>query len=106
MSSSHLPAAAGKFAESQPDIWSAYTKLGEAVSNSGPLDADQRRLIKIAMAIGADSEGAVHSHVRQALGEGIAPEILRHVGHLTITTLGFPRAMRALSWIEDEIAKR
>ena len=49
----------------------------------------------------AGSEGAVHSHARRALSEGIAPQAVRHTALLAITTLGFPQAMRAATWIED-----
>ena len=64
-----------------------------------------RRLLKLALAIGARSEGATHSHTRQALEAGLAPEALRQVALLAITTLGFPAAVAGLSWIEDELKK-
>jgi alkylhydroperoxidase/carboxymuconolactone decarboxylase family protein YurZ len=56
------------------------------------------------MAIGANSEGAVHSHARQALEEGVSAGEIRQVCNLAITTLGFPAAMAALSWVNDMIA--
>ena len=59
---------AGRFAEDYPDVWQHYTALGKAVSEAGQIDARTRRLLKIALAIGAGSEGAVHSHVRQSDG--------------------------------------
>ena len=95
------PSGAGKFAERYPNVWSAYESLGIAISESGPLDARMRRLVKLALAIGARSEGAVHSHVRQALEDGMSAEELRQVATLAITTLGFPAAMAGLSWIND-----
>ena len=98
-----LPSTAGVFAEQFPDVWEAYQSLGKACGETGPLDARQRRLIKLALAIGANSEGAVHSHVRQAVQEGISPEELHHVALLAITTLGFPDAMKGYTWINDII---
>ncbi|MEE8189049.1 MAG: carboxymuconolactone decarboxylase family protein [Kiloniellales bacterium] len=95
------PSGAGVFAEQFPQAWEAYAALGKAAAESGPLDTHSRRLIKLALSIGARSEGAVHSHTRQARDEGIAPEELRQVAALAITTLGFPAAMAALSWIND-----
>jgi len=95
------PSGAGTFAKSFPDVWSAYSSLGKAAAECGPLDARDRRLLKIAMAIGARSEGAVHSHARQARDEDIPPEEIRQIAILAITTLGFPAAMAALSWIND-----
>lgn len=100
-----LPAGAGAFQRANPEVWSAYDALGKACAEAGPLDAQTRRLIKLALAIGAGSEGAVHSHTRQALEEGHAPEALQQVATLSITTLGFPRAIAALSWIDDIISK-
>ena len=95
------PSGAGVFAAQFPKAWGAYEALGKACSESGPLDARSRRLIKLALSIGARSEGAVHSHARQGAAEGLAPEELRQVAALAITTLGFAAAMAGLSWIND-----
>ena len=61
-----------------------------AARKAGPLDARTRHLVKIALASGAGSEGAVHSHVRRGLAEGLTKEEIRHVVLLAITTLGLP----------------
>lgn len=98
------PTGAGALAESFPGVWEAYQGLGKAAAEAGPLDARTRRLIKLALSIGANSEGAVHSHVRQALEEGLSKEELQQVALLAITTLGFPTAMAGISWVND-IAK-
>jgi AhpD family alkylhydroperoxidase len=97
----NLPAAAGNVANTYPDIWKAYSNLGEACANAGPLDDKVRRLIKLALAIGAGSEGAVHSHTRRALEAGMTAEEIKQVAMLAIPTHGFPRAIAALTWIED-----
>ena len=99
------PSRAGDLARRAPDVWNAYAALGKAVAEAGPLDDRTRRLLKLALAIGARSEGATHSHTRQALEAGLAPEELRQVALLAITTLGFPAAVARLSWIEDELNK-
>lgn|SRR5690606_12453686 len=96
-----LPSAAADLAERYPEVWQAYATLGERCAQAGPLDPRTRHLVKLALAIGAQSEGATHSHVRRALAEGVAPEALRHVALLAIGTLGFPQAVRALTWIGD-----
>jgi alkylhydroperoxidase/carboxymuconolactone decarboxylase family protein YurZ len=96
-----LPGAASRVAEEKPGLWSALQALGEAAAESGPLDARTRRLINLAYAIGADSEGATHSHTRRALKEKIAAEELHHVAYLAITTLGWPHAIRGLTWVQD-----
>ena len=96
-----LPAAAGKLAKSHPEIWKAYASLGKAAAEAGPLDGETLRLVKLALAIGASLEGAVHSHTRRAIGEGVSPEALMQVALLAIPTLGLPHAVQALTWIED-----
>ncbi len=96
-----LPAAASKIANDYPEIWKAYVSLGKSTAEVGPLDARARRLVKLSLAIGARSEGAVHSHARQALTEGFTAEEIKHAALLAMTTLGFPQAIAALSWIKD-----
>ena len=99
--SSKLPSAAAGVSRDYPDIWSAYEDLGAACAGAGGLDARTRRLVKLALAIGAASEGATHSHVRRGVEEGIDAADLKQVAMLSIPTLGFPRAVAALTWIED-----
>jgi alkylhydroperoxidase/carboxymuconolactone decarboxylase family protein YurZ len=101
MTEPDLPAGASRVAERHAAVWRAYEGLGAACSEAGPLDDRTRRLVKLALAIGAASEGAVHSHVRRALAEAISVEELEHVVLLAIPTLGFPRAVAALTWIDD-----
>lgn len=96
-----LPSGAQRVAQRHPAVWKAYETLGAAVAEAGPLDAKTRRLVKLALAIGCSSEGAVHSHVRRAVAEGIKPEELRQVMLLAIPTLGLPTAVKALTWIDD-----
>ncbi len=97
----HLPATAEHLAAGYPELWDAYSDLGQACALSGPLSADKQRYVKLALAIAARSEGAVHSHVKRALEEGIDADSLRHVAILAIPTIGFPAAMAALTWVDD-----
>ncbi|MBW3624746.1 MAG: carboxymuconolactone decarboxylase family protein [Armatimonadetes bacterium] len=96
-----LPGFFVEFSKKYPEVARAYNQLGDATSNAGPLDEHSIRLIKLGIALGARSEGAVHSHARRALAAGASPEELEHVALLAITTLGFPQAMAGLSWITD-----
>ena len=96
-----MPGAAGKLAEQYPDLWSAYADLGKACAEAGPLTARERRLVKLALAIGAGSEGAVHSHTRRARSEGIEDAAIQQVALLAIGPLGLPRAVAAKTWVED-----
>lgn len=96
-----LPSYAGRAAAEQPGLWRALQQLGEEASRAGPLDARTRRLTHLALAIGAGTEGATHSHVRRGLAEGLSREELEHVAWLAVTTLGWPQAIKALTWIRD-----
>jgi alkylhydroperoxidase/carboxymuconolactone decarboxylase family protein YurZ len=96
-----LPGAAGKVATIYPEVWRAFAALGKATAEAGPLDGHALRLVKLALAMGAGSEGAVHSHCRRAVAEGITAEALKQVALLAIPTLGFPRAAAVLTWVED-----
>ena len=100
-----LPSAAGNIAEDYPEIWQAYSMLGKACSEAGPLTDRERRLVKLALAIGRGSEGAAHSHTRRAVDEGVEPQALRQVALLGIGPLGFPAAVAAATWIEDVLSK-
>ncbi|MDH3637105.1 MAG: carboxymuconolactone decarboxylase family protein [Gammaproteobacteria bacterium] len=100
-----LSSRARDIADQYPDIWQKYQQLGKACAESGPLDGKTQRLIKLALAIGAGSEGAVHSHIRRALDQGISVNELRHVATLAIPTLGFPKGVAALTWMDDLLAE-
>jgi alkylhydroperoxidase/carboxymuconolactone decarboxylase family protein YurZ len=100
-----LPAFAGSVAKRFPRVWKAYAQLGEETASAGPLNERERRLVKLALAIGSGSEGATHSHARQALAEDVEPAAIRQVALLAITTLGFPASAAALSWLEDVLPK-
>lgn len=92
--------------EKYPEIGSAYKSLGEATAGAGPLDEKTRALARLAIAIGARMEGAVHSHTRKSKEAGAADDEIRHVALLATTTLGFPNMMTALTWIDDELAPK
>jgi alkylhydroperoxidase/carboxymuconolactone decarboxylase family protein YurZ len=97
----NLPGAAMQVAHEHPELWEAFQRLGEEASRAGPLDARTRRLIHLALAIAAGSEGATHSHARRGSSEGISAEELEHVAVLAITTVGWSQAMKGLTWVRD-----
>lgn len=96
-----LPSGAAKIAKTYPAVWTAYEQLGAACAKSGPLDTRTLRLVKLAIAVGAESEGAVHSHVRRGLDEGVSADELLHVSLLAIPSLGLAKAVAAMTWVED-----
>ncbi|HWP48020.1 MAG TPA: carboxymuconolactone decarboxylase family protein [Candidatus Limnocylindrales bacterium] len=101
--SNKLPQPVEEFKNNYADVWNAFTQLGDRCHEAGPLDEKTRRLVKLALAVGAGLEGATHSAVRNALAVGIEPRELQHVAVLAVTTLGFPATIRALTWISDAI---
>ena len=104
MTEDNIPDPPLSFGARYPEVWDAFRRLGEAChEQGGPLDEKTRRLVKLGIAIGAQHEGAVHSAVRQALDANVTPEELAHAAILAITTIGWPRAYAALTWIEDKL---
>lgn len=101
-----LPGRFLKFQKNFPDIYKAYDALGAATASAGPLDGKTRALVKLAIAVGGQMEGAVHSHTRRAVEAGCTPADIRHVALLSTTTIGFPSMMKTLSWVEDIIGDK
>lgn len=89
------------FQKDYPAVFKAYDELGSAFMDAGPLDAKQRALVKLGIAIGMKQEGTVHRHARRALQTGCTDEELRHAAPQAATTLGFPSMMAVMSWIDD-----
>jgi hypothetical protein len=64
------PATYEAFRERFPGLGQAWDLLAEA-GRQGPLDETTVRLVRLAVAMGALREGAVHAGVRKALAQGI-----------------------------------
>lgn len=89
------------FEKKHPAVWEAFARLGKACHETGPLDEKTRRLVKLGIAVAFRHKGAVHSAVRNALKSGITREEIEHVVLLAITTIGWPSAYAAMTWVED-----
>ena len=100
-----LPVAYTRFGRRFPKVAKIHEQLGEAAAGAGPLDEKSAHLVKLGMAIGARSEGAVHSHARRALAVGATAAEVRQVAALAVPTLGFPAAVAAFTWIEDVLRR-
>ena len=74
-----LPKNIATFQKRHPTVWRAFAQLADRCHEAGPLDEKTRRLVKVALAIGAGLEGATHSAVRNALAAGVKPDEIRHV---------------------------
>ena len=101
MSEESLPPIVASIAREHPDVWEAYSRLGEATEAAGPLDAKTIRLVKLALAVGAGRQGPTHSHARRGLKQGLTPAELRQVALLAIPSLGWSAGVAGLSWIND-----
>ncbi len=101
----YLPDVYQKFQQQFPEIAKAYDDLALKCHGWGPLDEKTRRLIKLGIAMGLNSEGGVRSHARRALEEGITADDLRHAVLLTFTTAGFPTMTAAMKWVDEVIDK-
>src|SRR5205807_9724951 len=101
-----LPTRYLQFQKRYPKVFQAYDALGAATAEAGPLSDKTRVLVKLALAVGAQMEGAVHSHTRRALEGGCSAEEIYHLVLLGTTTLGFPTTMKAFAWVDDVLDKR
>ncbi len=97
-----LPKPVTEFRKLYPEVWKAFTELGERCHDAGPLNERDRRLVKLALSIGAGLEGATHSAVRNARKAGLSRKEIDHVVVLSVTTLGLPSATRAFTWTRDK----
>jgi 4-carboxymuconolactone decarboxylase len=100
--SQKLPDHFNRFRKEQPEIYEAFEELGRRLHETGPLTERERRLVKLGLAIGLGMEGGVHSAVRFCRAGGCTTEDVTHVARLAITTIGWPRALAAMSWVQDE----
>ena len=105
MPNASLPKPVEQFRKRYADVWKAFDELGQRCHQAGPLDEKTRRLIKVALSIGAGLEGATHSAVRNAVTSGVTAEELNQVAVLAVTTLGLPAAIRGFTWISDSTHK-
>jgi len=100
----YLPAPYREFVRKHPVLADAYEKLALACHEAGPLEEKTRRLVKLGIAVGHQSEGAVKSHARRALEAGASAEEVRHAVLLALTTVGFPAMIAAGEWVEEVLA--
>jgi 4-carboxymuconolactone decarboxylase len=101
----YLPEVYQHFQRRFPKVKEAFDALGAAEHDAGPLSERERRLIKLGIAVGAESEGAVRSHVRKLLGIGVSEAEIVHTIVLALTTIGFPATNAALSWAEEVLSE-
>jgi 4-carboxymuconolactone decarboxylase len=84
-----------------PEVLKDFKQLGQTCRAAGPLDPKCQDLIKLGIAVGANSRGAVMSHTRKALESGASAEEITHAVLLALTTTGFPNMIAAMGWVDE-----
>lgn len=98
------PKAYQSFVTRYPKLGQAWELAAEA-GEEGPLDEKTVRLVKLAIAIGALREGAVHSSVRKAVAAGVSANEIDQIVALSTGTLGFPAAVAVFCWTQDVLGE-
>jgi alkylhydroperoxidase/carboxymuconolactone decarboxylase family protein YurZ len=94
------PKTHDQFTDRFPSLAKAWEETANA-GREGPLDENTQRLVKLAVAIGAMREGAVHASVRKAKAMGIETTAIEQVVALSAGTLGMPSTVAAYTWVRD-----
>ncbi len=100
-----LPFSYRRLTKEFPEVEKEYDRLARKCHASGPLNERMRRMVKLGIAIGSESEGAIKSHARRALAIGVTPDEIRHAVLLGLTTIGFPKMIAALNWVHEAFRK-
>jgi alkylhydroperoxidase/carboxymuconolactone decarboxylase family protein YurZ len=91
-----LPKPVQDFRKRYPDVWKAFNELGDQCHHAGPLDEKTRRLVNVALSIGAGLEGAVlpachvRRHTQLAQGAYEVARVIRFVRSRRDPTASFP----------------
>ena len=101
----YLPEIYQKFSATFPEVFNIYQDLGKHIRDAGPLDTKTQDLIRLGIAIGGNSKGAVMSHTRKAMESGATREEVRHAVLLAMPTTGFPNMVAAFGWVESVLEK-
>lgn len=94
------PKTYSSFITRYPDLGAAWENI-RAAEGQGPLDTPTQRLLKLAVAVGAMREGAVHSAVRKAQHAGVPDDAIRQTVALAASTLGMPSTVAVHTWVND-----
>ncbi len=95
------PSTYEEFVGRYPKLGKAWDQIREAEEEAGPLDEKTRRLVKLAVAVAREAEGATHSAVRKAHRAGVTRSEMEQVAALAASTIGLPNAVKAYCWIVE-----
>jgi alkylhydroperoxidase/carboxymuconolactone decarboxylase family protein YurZ len=102
---SQPPAAHQAFIRRFPRLGRAWDLVNEE-GGKGTLDTKTQRLLKLAIAVGAMREGAVHSGVRKARDAGASLAEMEQVVALAASTIGLPATVAVWGWVREEAGGR
>ena len=102
----YLPKKYQDFVSSYPEIFETYKDLGTKIRALGPLDEKTQNLIKLGIAVGANSRGAVMSHTRKAIATGATKKEINHAILLAMSTTGFPNMIASFNWADEVLEKK
>ena len=94
------PHAYQDFIQRYPKIGQAWELIADA-GKDGALDDHTCRLLKLAVAVGAQKEGAVRANVRKALAMGIPIAEIEQTIAIAAGTVGLPGTVAVFTWIKD-----
>ncbi|MGA9175725.1 MAG: carboxymuconolactone decarboxylase family protein [Desulfobacterales bacterium] len=102
----YLPKTYEDFIKKFPKVFEDYQQLGKSCREEGPLDEKYQNLVKLGIAMGANSRGAVMSSARKALASGASSDEILHAVLLSLTTTGFPNMIAAMGWANEVLEKQ
>lgn len=88
-----------------PTLGKAWDLLRKESRQAGPLDERTLHLVKVAITVGAQREGALHSAVRRALAAGVSGEEIEQVIATAASTIGLPSTVAAWTWARDVLKR-
>lgn len=84
-----------------PALGKAWDLLRKGGREAGPIDERTLYLIKVAITVGAQREGALHSAVRRARVAGVSSEEIEQVIATAASTIGLPSTVATWTWARD-----
>ena len=94
------PPAYQQFIKRYPDLEQAWALCRKAEKDVFFNDKTLR-LLKLAIAVAREAEGATHSAVRKAQLAGVSRQEMEQVVALAASTIGFPAAVKAFRWVTE-----
>ncbi len=103
---SEAPGAFKRFKASRPEMAAAYERLSELAMTGGPLSEREARLVKLGVALGVRSPGAIKSAMRKAGDAGLGHDELEHAVYLALANIGLSDTLTAVRYVEETLVPR